>query len=104
MRAGAQVRAEPQLLLVRPEVRGRGWGQPRNFKVHAQLVKLAVAFGQLPFQCALRLGRSLLQDRDLRCEIGDSLLLPAVRGFDRPRAQVFQFRPKRGEAFHQRQF
>jgi hypothetical protein len=84
---------KPQFLLVRTEVRGRRRGQPRDLEVHAQLVKLAVAFGQLPLERALRLGRGLLQRRDLRREIGNGLLRAAVRCLDGPRAQVFEFRP-----------
>ena len=91
---------EPQILLVRAEVRGRGWGQTCDLEIRAQLVELAVAFGQLPFERALRLSGGLLQRRDLRCEIGNGLLRAAVRCLDGPRAQVFEFSTQRGKALH----
>ena len=83
---------EPQLFLVRPEVRRLRRGQPRDLEIHAQLVEFPVAFGQLPLKGALRLGRGGLQRRYLGREIGDGLLRATIRCLDGPRAQVFEFR------------
>ncbi len=102
--AALQVRRAATPPLVRPEVRRRRGGSAARLRGPCAAGRARGRVRSIAARARVAPRSRRSAGRDLRCQISDGLLCPAIRCLDGPRAQVFEFRAQRREAFHQRQF